>query len=338
MGSVVRAGLLAAHFTVYSYDRRGRGDSGDAGPYAVEREIEDLAAVIQAAGGRAHVWGLSSGAVLALEAAAAGLPITRVAVHEPPLVVDPADWRPPADLLQRVSELIAAGQRGEAVRYFMVDGMGAPAFVPGLLHLMPGVWKRLTAVAHTLPYDAQILAGYQAGRPLPAGQWAAVTTPALVMCGTPKETPPFLCHAAAAVAGALPGRPARGAPRPRPHQETQRHGHRRHPHRVPQRPAARRDRPGPGRRGPRRDHKSHEPENVMNDRAQGPASYFPSIEKKYGQPIGHWLDLINSSELTRHKALVDWLKADYGLGHGHATALVGYALAQRGPAGARPES
>ena len=72
----------------------------------------------------------------------------------------------------------------------------------------------------------------------------------------------------------------------------------------------------------------------MNDRVQGPAFYFPSIEKKYGQPISHWLDLINSSELTRHKALVDWLKADYGLGHGHATALVGYALAQRGPAGA----
>ena len=203
-GQVKLAGLLAAHFTVYSYDRRGRGDSGDVGPYAVEREIADLAAVIQAAGGRAHVWGLSSGAVLALEAAAAGLPITRLAVHEPPLVVDPADRRPPADLPQRVSDLIAAGQRGEAVRYFMVDGMGAPAFVPGLLHLMPGVWKRLTAVAHTLPYDAQILAGYQAGRPLPAGQWAAVTTSALVMCGTAKETPPFLCHAAAAVAGALP--------------------------------------------------------------------------------------------------------------------------------------
>jgi len=110
--------------------------------------------------------------VLALEAAAAGLPITRLAVNEPPLVVDPADRRPPADLLQRVSELIAAGQRGEAVRYFMVDGMGAPAFVPALLHLMPGVWKRLTAVAHTLPYDAQILVGYQARRPLPAGQWA----------------------------------------------------------------------------------------------------------------------------------------------------------------------
>jgi uncharacterized protein DUF4287 len=71
----------------------------------------------------------------------------------------------------------------------------------------------------------------------------------------------------------------------------------------------------------------------MTDRVQGPAFYFPSIEKKYGQPISYWLDLIGSSELTKHKALVDWLKADYGLGHGHATAVVGYALAQRDTSG-----
>ncbi len=110
-GQVKLAGLLAARFTVYSYDRRGRGDSGDTKPYAVEREIEDLAAVINAAGGPAHVWGLSSGAVLALEAAAAGLPIRRLAVHEPPLVVDPEDRQPPAGQLQQVTALIDAGHR-----------------------------------------------------------------------------------------------------------------------------------------------------------------------------------------------------------------------------------
>jgi pimeloyl-ACP methyl ester carboxylesterase len=203
-GQVNIAKLLAAHFTVYSYDRRGRGDSGDTAPYAIDREIEDLAAVIDAAGGRAHVWGLSSGAVLALEAAAAGVPISRLAVQEPPLAVDPADRRPPADLRQRLTGLIAAGQRGDAVRYFMVDGMGAPAFVPALLHLMPGVWRQLTAVAHTLPYDAQIVAGYQAGRPLPGGHWAAVTIPVLVMCGAGNETPAMLRHAAQAVADTLP--------------------------------------------------------------------------------------------------------------------------------------
>lgn len=203
-GQVKLARLLAGRFTVYSYDRRGRGDSGDTPPYAVDREIEDLAAVIGAAGGQAHVWGLSSGAVLALDAAAAGVPIRKLAVQEPPLVVDPADRRPPADMYQRLSELTGAGERGEAVRYFMVDGMGAPAFVPVLLRLMPGVWKKLTGVAHTLPYDARLVADYQAGRPLPAGRWAAVTMPTLVMCGAEQESPAFLLHAAAAVAAALP--------------------------------------------------------------------------------------------------------------------------------------
>jgi pimeloyl-ACP methyl ester carboxylesterase len=203
-GLVKLAELLSERFTVYSYDRRGRGDSGDTPPYGVDREIEDLAAVISAAGGPAHVWGLSSGAVLALDAAAAGLPVRRLAVQEPPLVVDPGDRRLPADMYQRLTELIDSGKRGEAVRYFMVDGIGAPAFVPGLLRLMPGVWKKLTAVAHTLPYDARLIDGYQAGQPLPAGQWSAVTVPALVMCGTEKDTPDFLRHAAAAVAEALP--------------------------------------------------------------------------------------------------------------------------------------
>jgi pimeloyl-ACP methyl ester carboxylesterase len=87
----------------------------------------------------------------------------------------------------------------------MVDGMGAPAFVPTMLRLMPKAWKALTAVAPTLPYDAAILRGYQEGHPLPAGQWASVTMPSLVMCGASKETPEFLVHAAQAVAAALPG-------------------------------------------------------------------------------------------------------------------------------------
>ena len=150
-GQVKLARLLGTRFTVYSYDRRGRGDSGDARPYAIEREIDDLAAVISAAGGKAHVWGLSSGAVLALEAAAAGLPICKLAVQEPPLVVDPADRQPPSDLLQRLTAQIESGQRAAAVRYFMVDGMGAPSVVPALLRLMPGAWKALMAVAAALP-------------------------------------------------------------------------------------------------------------------------------------------------------------------------------------------
>jgi pimeloyl-ACP methyl ester carboxylesterase len=88
----------------------------------------------------------------------------------------------------------------------MADGMGAPGWVPGMLRLMPGVWKRLTAVAHTLPYDAQLVERYQSGQPLPAGQWAAAgRVPVLVMCGTERESPPMLRHAATAVAAAVPG-------------------------------------------------------------------------------------------------------------------------------------
>ena len=114
-GQVKLAQLLSARFTVYSYDRRGRGDSGDSARYAVSREIEDLAAMIGAAGGNAHVWGLSSGAVLALEAADGGVPIRKLAIQEPPLVVDPADRQPPGNLHQHLSELIDAGSRSEAV-------------------------------------------------------------------------------------------------------------------------------------------------------------------------------------------------------------------------------
>ena len=119
-------------------------------------------------------------------------------------MVDPADRRPPIDLLQQVAALINAGQRGAAVRYFMVEGMGAPAFVPTMLRLMPKAWKSLKAVAHTLPFDATIMRGYMEGRPLPARRWASVTMPTLVMCGASKETPAYLVHAARAVAAALP--------------------------------------------------------------------------------------------------------------------------------------
>ena len=82
--------------------------------------------------------------------------------------------------------------------------MGAPPFVPGLLRAMPGVWKKLTAVAHTLPYDAALIEPYQAGRPLPPGHWAGITIPALAMCGDAKESPDILRHGSAAVAAALP--------------------------------------------------------------------------------------------------------------------------------------
>jgi pimeloyl-ACP methyl ester carboxylesterase len=199
--SVQLADLLAKHFTVFNYDRRGRGASSDTKPYAVEREIEDIQALIDAAGGSAFVWGLSSGAILALKAAASGLAITKLALQEPPLFVNATDRQPPKDFTEHVTDLIASDRRDDAVKYFMTAGMGAPGFVIPLMHLMPGAWPKLKAVAHTLPYDAQLLESHPAGKPLSGKDWRSVTMPTLVMAGS--ESPAFLRHDAQALAEAL---------------------------------------------------------------------------------------------------------------------------------------
>lgn len=201
-GMVKLASQLAEHFTVYSYDRRGRGDSGNKQPYAIEREIEDLQALIHATGGSAYVWGLSSGAVLALQAAASGVAMRKLALHEPPFIVDAAGPLPPADFVTQVKKRIADNRRGEAIKYFMTKGMGAPSFVVGMMRLMPGVWSNLMAVAHTLPYDAALLEDYIGGKPLPANAWSTVEMPTLVLEGT--ESPASLRRAAQALAEVLP--------------------------------------------------------------------------------------------------------------------------------------
>ncbi|NQX70437.1 alpha/beta hydrolase [Paenibacillus alba] len=196
------ADRLAEHFTVYNYDRRGRGDSGDTQPYDTAREIEDLDAMIDAAGGSAYVWGLSSGAVLALQASAKGSNIAKLALYEPPFVVDAADRKPPEDFVWYVKELIAGNRRADAIKYFMTKGMGAPSFVVGLMRMMPGVWSNLRAVAHTLPYDAALLDGFMHGKPLPSQLWRTVVVPTLVLEGT--ESPVSLRRGAAALANVLP--------------------------------------------------------------------------------------------------------------------------------------
>src|SRR5215510_2099955 len=119
------AELLAAHFTVINYDRRGRGDSGDTLPYSVAREIDDLSAVIAAAGGRASVFGNSSGAALALRATAAGSPISSVALWEPPFMTDPDAPRRAREYTTKLEELLAAGHRGDAIALFM-SSIGLP--------------------------------------------------------------------------------------------------------------------------------------------------------------------------------------------------------------------
>jgi pimeloyl-ACP methyl ester carboxylesterase len=194
------AELLSEHFTVITYDRRGRGESADTAPYSVEREIEDLAALIAAVGGSAYVCGFSSGAVLALDAAARGLPITALALYEPPFIVD--DSRPPAaaDYVEQLNALLASNRRGDAVRLFMRH-VGMPAPLVSLMRFMPA-WGKLKRVAHTLPYDGEIMGDTQLGRPLPAARWPGTKVKTLVIVGG--KSPAFFHNGTRMLADLLP--------------------------------------------------------------------------------------------------------------------------------------
>lgn len=145
------APLLACDFTVVAYDRRGRGDSGDTAPYSVERELDDLEAVIDAVGGSACVVGVSSGAALALEAANRLSSVEKLGVYEAPFIVDGS--RPPLtnEWLAELDRLVAADRRGDAVKLFM-KFVGTPSLFVAVMRWTP-VWSKLRAVAHTLPYD-----------------------------------------------------------------------------------------------------------------------------------------------------------------------------------------
>jgi len=175
------AELLAPHFTVYTYDRRGRGQSGDTEPYSVDREIEDIAALVEEAGGSAFAYGISSGAALALDAAARTPGIQKVATYEPPFVVDPDANTIPHDFIPRLREHLDAGAPAKAVEQFMGQ-VGAPKIMVKAMRLMPA-WKKLKAAASTLPYDFTILGETGSGRALPRERWAGVTVPVLAMAG-----------------------------------------------------------------------------------------------------------------------------------------------------------
>jgi pimeloyl-ACP methyl ester carboxylesterase len=196
------AELLAPRFRVVAYDRRGRGDSGDAPGYAVEREVEDLEALVGAAGGSADVFGMSSGAVLALRAAASGVAIRRAVVYQPPFAVDASGHLAPPEFERRLEELVSTGDRGAAVGYFMREGMGAPRALVGLLRVARPIWRNLEAVAHTLPYDYAVMDGTVSGKPLAREPWASVAASTLVVDGS--KSPAALRRAADALAGRLP--------------------------------------------------------------------------------------------------------------------------------------
>ncbi|MGW5717033.1 alpha/beta fold hydrolase [Amycolatopsis sp. NPDC003865] len=188
------AEVLAGDFTAITFDRRGRGDSGDSAEYAVEREIEDLAALIAHAGGTASVFGHSSGAVLALEAAAAGIGIDKVVAYEPPYATDE---HPRADVVDEVRALLAAGDRDGAVATFL-EVAGTPAEMIEGMKQAP-VWGWFTALAHTLPYDLTIV-GPDAR---PRASLARIAIPALVIGGGASDE--TLQAGARAAAAAVPG-------------------------------------------------------------------------------------------------------------------------------------
>ena len=193
------AALLAQHFTVLAYDRRGRGESGDNPPYSVQREIDDLAAIVNQTGEPAYVLGISSGAALALQAAASGVPIKKLALYEPPFISDNGIPRSFEGNKARLNELIASGDRGGAVRFFLTDVYGAPkAFALAMPLIMPGAWKRNKSVVQTLPYDLTILDD----RSVLNERSALVSVPTLVIGG--EKSPKELRDAVEVVAHALP--------------------------------------------------------------------------------------------------------------------------------------
>lgn len=204
---------LATDVTVVDYDRRGRRHSGDTEPYAVAREVEDIEALIDAHGGRAAVFGFSSGAALAL-AAADALPgkVSRVALYEPPFIVD--DSRPPlpGDYVERIRSFVAAGRRDLAVALFMTEAIGIPAeYVDAMkdgagdpaeeAEIQPPTWADMERIAHTLAYDGLVMGDTMSGKPLSADLWTGVTAPVLVVVGG--ESDPFVRAGATSAAGLL---------------------------------------------------------------------------------------------------------------------------------------
>ncbi len=192
------AAALAPWFTVINYDRRGRGDSGDTQPYAVERELEDLTALLAIADGPAMVFGGSSGAGLALQAAPRNRAISKLAVWEPPYHVDDSAPRLPHDFAARLGALVRKGRRAAAVELFMTEAAEATAEALAAMRLQPS-WPQAQAVAHTLAYEAAVMGP---GNALPADRLAAITQPTLVLTGG--NSPAWITNAGKAVAGTIP--------------------------------------------------------------------------------------------------------------------------------------
>jgi pimeloyl-ACP methyl ester carboxylesterase len=194
------ARVLSPFYQVVTYDRRGRGDSGDeSSDYSADREMEDLSAVVEHIGGTASLFGHSSGAVLALEAAIRGLPVEKVAAYETPFIPEGSRPRPAPDVMERLVGLVRAGDSGGATALFQTEVIGIPAeLVDGMRH--SDMWGYLTGLAHSLPYDYAL---FEPGCPVPRPRLAKVGVPTLAIAGS--NTFPWLATATEQVADAVPG-------------------------------------------------------------------------------------------------------------------------------------
>lgn len=201
------ASMLAQQFTVFTYDRRGRGQSGDTPPYSVQREIEDVQGIAMQAGAPPFAVGISSGGALILQAVASGVRLQKIVLYEPPYLSGNSGPRSFEDARHRLQSLVSAGDRAGAVRFFMTNVYGAPgAFGSAMPFLMPSAWMRNKLVVHTVPYDLTILDD----RSVLLERSSSISTPALVVGG--EQSPKGLHDAVEAVAGALPNAQARFLP------------------------------------------------------------------------------------------------------------------------------
>lgn len=192
---------LKDQFTVYTYDRRGRGESGDTRPYATRREIEDLAAIIAAAGGSVKLYAISSGVILALEAANAIPGISGMVLYEAPVFTDTSRKPVPTDYVQRMERLVASGDNAGAVKHFMQNGIAVPWFALVMMQLF-GMFRKMAPVGPTLPYDTAFVAPFWTYAPIPANRWPNVTMPVLAIGGSKSDA--WMQNAQKAIAANLP--------------------------------------------------------------------------------------------------------------------------------------
>jgi pimeloyl-ACP methyl ester carboxylesterase len=205
----LQALLAGSGFTVINYDRRGRGESRDTLPYAPEREFEDLEALVAAVGGEAAVFGMSSGAILAVEAAASGVAMSSLVMYEPPCLLDHDGPEPIDDYIETLDGFVAAGKPGDAMAYFLEVVAEMPTEAIEQFRASPA-WAAFEAVGHTIAYDARVMDPFAKGEPIPPGRWDTATQPTLVIAGG--DSPAWMQSAAAKVAAALPSGRVRTLP------------------------------------------------------------------------------------------------------------------------------